>query len=225
MRVVLFDIDGTLLSSGGAGKAALEAALVSAFDRPADLAGIPLGGRTDRVIARDVLVHWGIEFTPQSCDRYLQAYLGHLPAMLESRPGRVLPGVLKLLEALLAQPDVAVGLLTGNVVAGAQTKLSHYGLWGRFAFGGYGDRHLDRDDVAQEALSAAEGHTGRALDPDHVWVIGDTPHDVACARSIGARALGVATGSASHEDLSLCGCDLLVRDLSDPRVAATLGLA
>lgn len=222
MRVYLFDIDGTLISSGGAGKAALEAALAAEFGRPPDLGGVTLGGRTDRGIARDVLEHHGLDASPAGIDRYLAAYLAHLPRTLRERPGRVLPGIEPLLAELLAWSEAAVGLLTGNVVAGAETKLAHYGLWGRFAFGGFGDRHHDRNDVARDALASAETFLGRAIDREQVWVIGDTPHDVTCARAIGARALAVATGSARRAELAETGADLVVDDLSDPAVGKRL---
>jgi phosphoglycolate phosphatase-like HAD superfamily hydrolase len=217
MRILLFDIDGTLLSSGGAGKLAMESALVEEFGLPGLTAQVSYSGRTDRAIARDLLALHGVEPTPENFRRLHDAYLRRLPDALARQPGRVLPGVGELLAALAGRPDVAVGLLTGNIAAGAALKLGHYGLAHHFAFGGYGDHHWERDDVAREALTVVERHLGRRADPNHVWVIGDTPLDVACARAIGARAVAVATGWHSLDELAATEPDLLLPDLADHR--------
>jgi phosphoglycolate phosphatase-like HAD superfamily hydrolase len=216
MIVCLFDIDGTLLSSGGAGKAAMEAALTTAFGAPANMDGVPFSGRTDRSIGRDIFRLHAIEETPANWQRFLAAYLDHLPTYLYNRQGKVLPGITALLECLQTRADVAVGLLTGNVRDGARLKLGHYGLYHHFAFGGFGDHHFHRDDVASEALAAVRAHLKEPVDLDRIWVIGDTPLDVQCARSIGARAVAVATGWHSHDVLAAARPDLLLTDLSDP---------
>lgn len=216
MNVYLFDIDGTLLSSGGAGKAALEEGLAEEFGIRGTIERLSLSGRTDRAIVRDLLGLSGLDDHPERRGRLLAAYLRHLPGCLARSAGRVLPGVLELLEDLGKRADVAIGLLTGNVRAGARIKLGHYGLAEHFLFGGYGDDHLDRDDVAREAIVALEGHLGDKVDPQRIWVIGDTPHDVRCARAIGARAAGVLTGWHAREEMQACGPDVLLDDLSDP---------
>ena len=187
MIVYLFDIDGTLVSAGGAGKAALIAALAETFGIDHSLERLILSGRTDRAISGDLLGLCGLDDTDVHRARLLDAYLRRLPATLATRPGRILPGVSQLLDRLAAMPGVVVGLITGNVPDGARIKLGHFGLWERFRFGGFGDRHTDRDDVAREALAAVERHLGRTVDPAKGRVIGDTPHDVRCARAIGAR--------------------------------------
>src|SRR5207245_4378321 len=148
--------------------------------------------------------------------RFLTAYLQHLPGCLENREGKVLPGIAALLECFQERGDVAVGLLTGNVRAGAQLKLGHYGLYHHFAFGGFGDDHLTREDVAREALAAVRGHLKDHVQSEQIWVVGDTPLDVRCARSIGARAVAVATGWHSIDVLAAEQPDLLLADLSDP---------
>src|SRR5207248_2087626 len=107
------------------------------------------------------------------------------------------------------------GLLTGNTRAGAQRKLAHFGLWDYFPFGGFGDDHLDRDDVARMALAEAESHLGAAVDPASVWVIGDTPLDVRCAKAVGANAVAVATGWHALEELHATGADLVLEHLAD----------
>jgi phosphoglycolate phosphatase-like HAD superfamily hydrolase len=215
MFVCLFDIDGTLLSSGGAGKAALEDGLADEFGIRDPLDNLELSGRTDFAILSDLLRMVGLDDTQSNRQRLSAAYLRHLPGCLARKQGVVLPGVQALLELLSARDDVAVGLLTGNVRAGARIKLGHFGLFEHFAFGGFGDRHLDRDDVAREALGDVERHLGAAVDPLRVWVIGDTPHDVRCARAIGARVLTVTTGWHPREELASCDPDLLLDDLSD----------
>lgn len=216
MNVYLFDIDGTLLSSGGAGKAALEEGLADEFGIRGTMARLVLSGRTDRAIANDLLQLSGLEASDENRARLLGAYLRHLPGCLARIPGGVLPGVTALLDRLRRQPDTYLGLLTGNIRVGAGLKLGHYLLADQFAFGGYGDRHVSRDDVAREAFATACAHLGRRLDAARTWVIGDTPHDVCCARAIGARAVAVATGWHPRAELAACTPDLLLDDLSDP---------
>ncbi len=214
MIACLFDIDGTLLASGGAGKAAMESALQEEFGISLKV-HVPYSGRTDRAIARDLLRLHGIPDTLENWHRLRTAYLARLPQTLRSHQGHVLPGVQALLTELLGRPGVALGLLTGNIQAGAHTKLGHFQLIEHFSFGGYGDEHFDRDDVAREALRAVHGQLGPHVLPERVWVIGDTPLDVRCARAIGARVVAVATGVHTFEELSRTGPDLTLTDLSD----------
>jgi phosphoglycolate phosphatase len=221
MHVCLFDIDGTLLRSGGAGKVAMEEALASAFGAPADSDGVPFSGRTDRAIARDLFARHGIPATAENWQRFLEGYLRHLPACLDKHQGRVLPGIAALLEVLAGRDDLAVGLLTGNVRDGARIKLSHYCLYHHFCFGGFGDHYFERDEVAHEALAAVRSHCQDPVDPSQVWVIGDTPLDVRCARAIGARAVAVATGWHTPDELAAAQPDLLLTDLSDASVLLT----
>src|SRR5262249_30158365 len=194
MHILLFDIDGTLIRSGGAGKDALEAALAETFALAEIQDGVPYAGRTDTAIAHDLLALHGIEPSAANVRRLNDAYLERLPRALHERQGVVLPGVVELLGRLRAHERVALGLLTGNVHRGAEHKLRHFGLWEHFAFGGFGDDAHDRDAVARAALLDAERHLRRRVDPLDVWVIGDTPLDVACARAVGAKAVAVCTG-------------------------------
>ena len=214
MHVCLFDIDGTLIASGGAGKAALEAGLAEEFGVPLQLDKLQLSGRTDRSILVDLLRHHALDDTPEHYARLRDAYLRSLPRFLHA--GRILPGIAALLSHLEERDDVAVGLLTGNVRAGAAVKLGFFGLAEHFAFGGYGDLHLDRDDVAREALDEVRNRLNGSIREENIWVIGDTPLDVRCARAIGARAVAVATGWHSAEELAASHPDLLFEDLSDP---------
>ena len=222
--VCLFDIDGTLLNTGGAGQRAMERALTAAFALT-DLAhDIPAAGRTDRAITTDLFHHHGIADEPANWKRFLDAYLEQLPLTLAELDGQVLPGVFEVLEALAGRGDVALGLLTGNFRCGADLKLLHYKLDHHFEFGGFGDDCFDRDDVARVALDEACRHLDREYTPDHIWVIGDTPSDVKCARAIGAHAVAVATGIFSYEELEPAQPDHLFSDFSDPaQLLAVLG--
>jgi phosphoglycolate phosphatase len=217
MHIVLFDIDGTLIASGGAGKAALEKALADEFGITHLIEKLQLSGRTDRAIMTDLFRMYALEDTAMNHQRLIAAYLRNLPESLATRGGRVLPGIAALLETLSKRTDVAVGLLTGNVRAGAKVKLGHFGLFEYFEFGGFGDHHLDRDEVAREALAEVQQRFNGKHSSDRIWVIGDTPLDIRCARAIGARAVAVATGWHSEEELTQHEPDLLLTSLEDPR--------
>jgi len=176
---------------------------------------VSYSGRTDPAIGRDLLHLHGIEPTPINWQRLVDGYLARLPEFLARHDGSVLPGIAALLEMLAGRDEVAVGLLTGNIRKGAEAKLGHFDLWHHFGFGGFGDNHFDRDDVAREALQAVRTQFDGTVAGNQIWVIGDTPLDVRCARAIGARAVAVATGWHSAEELAATGPDLLLEDLSD----------
>jgi len=212
MRILLFDIDGTLIRSGGAGKAAMEAGLKSAFGMNEIRDRVAYSGRTDPGIVRELLALHGIEPTDSNAKKLKAAYLAQLPGMLTRMRGSVLPGIEEALHR--ERREAVVGLLTGNIRAGAEIKLRHFGLWSYFPFGGFADGLTDRDDVARRALVEAERHVGRAIDPADVWVIGDTPLDVKCARAIGAKAVVVATGWHHHDELVACNPDHLLPDFT-----------
>ena len=151
--------------------------------------------------------------------RFLRGYLQRLERTLTTRRGALLPGVLPLLRAIRERSDIAMGILTGNVAAGARLKLEHYGIASFFDFGGYGDHHTDRGDIAADALGAADAflRTTRRLPatPARTTVIGDTPEDVRCARSIAAKAIAVATGDSSLSELTAAAPDRAFSDLTD----------
>ena len=214
MFACLFDIDGTLLASGGAGKHALETALTEDFAVP--LRGqIPYSGRTDRAIVRDLFHLHEIPHDEDNVAKLFAGYLRRLPTSLNIRRGHVLPGIIGLLNHLRAQDHIALGLLTGNVRAGASMKLGHFGLFEHFRFGGFGDNHFDRDDVAREALDSVRQHLGHGFPVERIWVIGDTPLDVRCARAIGAQVAAVATGIHDVRELAAANPDLVFQNLED----------
>jgi phosphoglycolate phosphatase len=214
MHVCLFDIDGTLISSGGAGKAALEMAMAAEFGVTHSIEKLQLSGRPDRAIILDIFRLHALDDKPEHWRRLTAAYLHHLPGCLASHNGRVLPGIAALLDELRRR-DIPLGLLTGNIRAGAKVKLGHFGLYEHFTFGGFGDHHLDRDDIAREALAEVKARLNGQHSPERIWVIGDTPLDIRCARAIGAKAVAVATGWHSLDELAAHEPDVLLADLSD----------
>lgn len=216
----LFDIDGTLLTSGGAGEEALRRAARDFTGVEDDLDGVEISGRTDKLIAMQICRRHGKEPSPENITAFLDAYLKHLEPLLPRKRGRLLPGIPGLLEALKANPSVALGLLTGNLREGARIKLSHYGIWHYFDFGAFSDDSHDRNELGPFAMRRAADLHGTGFDPERAFVIGDTPHDIACGRAIGARTVAVATGSHPREELAACHPDFLFDDLSD--VAAVL---
>lgn len=202
--LVLFDIDGTLISSGRAGVRGMNRSFERLFGVRGALDQVPVAGRTDRAIVAEALSRAGQPADEHAIFRLRDAYLGDLPVALAdpaSVPGGILPGVSDLLDEL-EREHVAVGLLTGNFVDGAAIKLGHFGLWDRFAFGAFGDHHVDRRSLVQVAVDAADAAGHGRFAPDRIIVIGDTPLDVDCAHAYGARAIAVATGTFSHEALA-----------------------
>ena len=217
MKLLLWDIDGTLLASGGAGVRALEQAVSTEFLRgdPADLSTIDWAGRTDRWIAEAIFAKYGVDHTPAHVTRLLDTYIGLLPAYLD-RYSAVLPGIVEILESAAARDDVHQGLLTGNLEGATKTKLGHFDLWRYFAARAFADDSALRNDLGPHALRRATAHTGVTFDPANVWIIGDTPHDIACGKVIGARTLAVATGHHPTAELTKHSPDAMLEDLADP---------
>ncbi len=196
-KLILWDIDGTLLRTGHAGIIALTRAFARLHGREPDMAKVEVAGRTDKWITARMLEENGLPVTPRHVHDLIDAYLSLLPQELSTRPGFVLPGIQSLLETLSARPDVAQGLLTGNVQRGARIKLEHYGVWHYFAFGAFGDDSALRNDLGPHALRRARERHAVDFDSANTFVIGDTPHDIECGKVIGAKTIAVATGSYS----------------------------
>jgi phosphoglycolate phosphatase-like HAD superfamily hydrolase len=221
-HLLLWDIDGTLIASGGAGMRALEVALHRVFRIAGSLADIDFAGRTDPWIMREVFRKFDLPPTPDNLHRYFEGYVAALPGELRNPHARVLPGVRELLRAAAAHGGIAQGLLTGNMRRGAQLKLSFHGLWDHFEFGAFGDDSEIRNELGPHAVRRALEHHGVNFAADDVWVIGDTPHDIACGKCIGARTLAVATGGANVETLRAHRPTAVVRDLTDTNVILQL---
>ncbi len=218
MYAVLFDIDGTLLQSGGAGCDAFVETFREVFQLAEFPKGICFAGRSDRAIAQEIMQRSGIEPSPANWQRFFEDYCGRLEQTLIVCEGTVLPGVVELLDVLDADHHTAVGLLTGNTDFGAQAKTAAYGLAGRFAFGGFGDERTDRDAIAADARLAAQEYVAANASNGSLcgaMVIGDTPADVRCGRAIDAFVVAVATGGSSKDELAACQPDLLLEDLTD----------
>ncbi len=214
MKVCFFDIDGTLIASGGAGQKAFAEVFRRLFGVDELSSNVTFAGRSDRAIALDLLAAHDVEPSEANWIRFREAYVAQLPKALAACQGMVLPGVLQLIEQLSAVDGVATGLLTGNVIRGAEAKLTHYQLWHHFAFGGFGDVHTSRDDIARSAVESASQYLGVALNGDsRLVVIGDTVHDITCARAIGAYAVAVPTGLTPIDELRAAKPDLAIETL------------
>jgi phosphoglycolate phosphatase-like HAD superfamily hydrolase len=214
-RLILWDIDGTLIASGGAGMRALQVALRDVFGLDGSLADIDFAGRTDVWIMREVFRKFGLAATTANFTHYFEGYIAALPRELENPQARVLPGVREILRAVADHGQIAQGLLTGNMRRGAQVKLAHHGLWEYFAFGAFADDSEHRNDLGPHAVRRALEHHGVDFATDAVWIVGDTPHDIACGKAIGARTLAVGTGGTSLEQLGAHHPTATVPDLSD----------
>lgn len=214
-KLLLFDIDGTLITSGGAGEGALRDAMRMRFGVEENLEGLVIAGATDSAIARALLEKHGLPATLDNIAALFEAYLESLERRLPCHPGKILPGIVPLLEHLRSRKDCVLGLLTGNLREGARLKLEHFGVWHFFEVGAFADDHHDRNQLGNFARQRAENHAGNVFEPEDIWVIGDTPRDVACGRAIGARTMAIATGAYSLEELAACGPDALFADLSD----------
>jgi phosphoglycolate phosphatase len=203
IRLVLFDIDGTLIHTGGAGVKAFARTLEFEFNVRNGTEKVRFGGRTDTSLVRELFDRCGIDHHAANIERFFGSYSFWLAQVLaEANRGGPCPGVLRFLDDLTTcfQPPV-IGLLTGNIRLGAEIKLRHYGLWERFEIGAFGDDHEDRNQIAVVARERGNRRLGRPLDGHEILVVGDTPHDITCGRAIGARVLAVATGGASRQEL------------------------
>lgn len=217
IRLALFDIDGTLIRTGGAGVAAFTRTGEEVFGIRNGTGHMSFAGRTDTSLVREFLTSHGLAPSAENRTRFQATYLRLLAEFLGRHEGHICPGVAEFVAGLRALPEAPVlGLLTGNIRPGAEVKLRHFGLWETFAaIGAFGDDDEDRNRIAGVAWERGRRLLGEDLQPEEVLVVGDTPHDVACGRAIGARVLAVATGGAKFEDLAATQPDWLVRDLTE----------
>jgi len=223
-HIVLFDIDGTLVLTGGAGGRAMGRAFHDVFQIASGFDGIAMPGRTDLSIIREAFDRAGLAHGDDRFGRFCERYCQRLAEALgepDTRT-RVMPGVHELLDALQVRADVFVGLLTGNLAASARLKLEDAGLWRYFRCGAFGEDAADRNALLPLAVARARSQGAPPVPPERVIVVGDTPLDVACAAASGARSVAVATGSADPATLRASGADVVFEDLSDTAAFLTL---
>ncbi|MBD3335871.1 MAG: HAD hydrolase-like protein [Candidatus Eisenbacteria bacterium] len=224
-RLILFDIDGTLLRARGAGAAAFRRALASALGRELPEFHVDYAGRTDLYILTESLRALGQTLPPTAdlVEQILSLYVSLLPEELERvEEAALCPGVPEVLEELQSRPDVHLGVLTGNTRAGALTKLRFFEIASYFEVGAYGEATLYRHELVALAMSAARQHWGLEWRRDDVWLVGDTPHDIDAARRAGVKVAAVATGPFPREQLAPLKPDLLLADLTDPGLVTIL---
>lgn len=218
IRLVLFDIDGTLIHTHSAGVTAFGEAFRDEFGFPDAIAGVQFAGRTDTGLARRIFeAH---EHDPSEADlaRFFAAYTERLERLLGERGGAIFDGVSGFMEELETRPEApALGLLTGNIRRGAEIKLRSFGIWERFRTGAFADDHEDRNEIARVARRRGSEMLGRELVGEEILVIGDTPLDIECGRAIGARVLAVATGQYGVAELRAHQPDWAVRSLGELR--------
>jgi phosphoglycolate phosphatase len=218
-RLVLFDIDGTLLTAGGAAARAFHRALLEVFGTAGRIEAHSFAGKTDPQIALELLTAAGLprEEVADGLPALWAAYLRELPGELEISRIRVFPGVRTLLESLEgAGNGTALGLLTGNIRPGARLKLEAAGIaFERFTVGAFGSDHAERPELPAIAVRRAEQRFGHRFTGKDIVIIGDTPHDISCGESLGVRTIAVATGSYSEEQLAACAPDYLFPTLEE----------
>jgi phosphoglycolate phosphatase len=218
VRLVLFDIDGTLIRTSGAGVRAFAEVFRSEFNATDGFENLKFSGRTDVGIVREFFAVHGVPFTPNNLERFFERYVFWLDHILAQSKCEVCEGVIDFIEScrLLSAPPL-IGLLTGNIRLGAEIKLRRLGLWDYFETGAFADDHEERDRIADVARERGSKRLQRSLRGDEVLVIGDTPLDIRCARAIGAKMLAVATGGASMDELIAHKPDWAVKNLREAR--------
>ena len=216
VRLVLFDIDGTLIRTGGAGVKAFARVFATEFGAVDGFEKLKFAGRTDVSLVREFFTVHQIPVTPENLERFFERYVFWLDHILKESHSEVCRGVWEFIAGLRALPrPPLLGLLTGNIRLGAEIKLRHLGLWETFETGAFADDHEDRAQIAAVAQRRGSRLLGEDLAGDQVLVIGDTPLDIRCARAIGARVLAVATGGATFEELEQHQPDWAAKDLTE----------
>jgi phosphoglycolate phosphatase len=202
LRLVLFDIDGTLIHTDGAGIKAFGRAFEMQFKIPNGTQGMKFSGRTDTGLARELFTRHAVETSRENFQAFFDCYFDWLAHMLTEVRGDVFPGVWRLIYDLQSLPTPpTLGLLTGNLRLGAELKLRHFNVWDFFQFGAFSDEHENRNEIARAAHDRGSRLAGRPLRGEEILVIGDTPLDIECGRAIGAKVLAVATGGSTLAEL------------------------
>lgn len=215
IRLVLFDIDGTLVHTGGAGTQAFSRTFSHIFGLHHGAERMKFAGRTDVSLVREFFQMHGVIESPENFRKFFDNYVFWLEHIVARSNGGHCAGIAGFISGLLALPQPPMlGLLTGNVRLGAEIKLRRFGLWDFFVMGGFADDHEDRNHIAVAALQRGRRVLDPHLQPREIVVIGDTPFDVRCGKFIGAKTLAVATGGAKFEELKQFGADWTVKDLT-----------
>jgi phosphoglycolate phosphatase-like HAD superfamily hydrolase len=215
--IYLFDIDGTILLSGGAGSRALNRVFFDLYGVKGAMDSVNPAGKTDPIIIAEAF-RAGLDREPRDgeYDTVIDAYVPLLNEELADSPRfRLMPNIIEVLDFLADASGVLLGIATGNVRAGAQAKLEHAGLWQRFTFGGYGCDHADRGELVRTAVQRGRTEASAEIPDERVVVVGDTVHDVTAARAAGVRVIAVATGSVSRSELEGAGADEVFDTLAD----------
>jgi len=216
MRLVLFDIDGTLIDSGGAGVRSLDLALKDLFSIENGFHGISMAGKTDTQIIKEGIMKHGLSANG-TIDAVIKAYLNYLRREINNDRKHVKPGIYEVLEELKPLQDLGLGLLTGNIEEGARIKLEPFRLNEYFPAGAFGSDDEDRNNLLPIAVKRFEELFQQKIEADNCIIVGDTPRDVECAHIYGAMCIAVATGPYSYDDLIEAGADYVVHDLSDQK--------
>ena len=216
VRLVLFDIDGTLIRTGGAGAKAFARAFATEFNLTDGVECLQFAGRTDTSLVREFFLQNGIVPSQKNLGRFFDSYVFWLDYFLARTRGRIIHGVQRFLSQLhaLPQPPI-IGLLTGNIRLGAEIKLRYFNLWEMFQTGAFGDDHEERDQIAAIARERGSRLLNGNLRGDQILVVGDTPHDIRCGKAIEAKVLAVATGVTTLAQLRKHQPDWLVEDLRE----------
>ena len=216
IRLVLFDIDGTLVHTGGAGVKAFARVFADEFGAKDGFENLKFAGRTDVSLVREFFKHHNIAETAANFERFFERYVLWLDHILSHSQTKVCHGVWEFIAELrtLPQPPL-LGLLTGNIRLGAEIKLRHFDLWKEFETGAFADDKEDRDEIAAVAKQRGSRVLGKKLRGNEVLVIGDTPLDIRCGRAIKAKVLAVATGGATLDELKQHQPDWAVQDLRE----------
>jgi phosphoglycolate phosphatase len=215
VRLVLFDIDGTLVHTGGAGTKAFSQTFSHVFGLHHGAERMKFAGRTDVSLVREFFQIHGVPESPENFRKFFENYVFWLEHVIAQSTGSECAGITRFILDLLALPQPPMlGLLTGNIRLGAEIKLRRFGLWEFFVMGGFADDHEDRNHIAVAALQRGRRVLDPHLHPQEIVVIGDTPFDVRCGKFIGARTLAVATGGSKYTELKPHGADWTVENLT-----------
>lgn len=215
-KLVLFDIDGTIMNTDGGGASSCQRALETVFDTKVPLDNYSMSGKTDTQIVLDLMERVGVsrEETTARLDEINVLYIAHLSKEVDSWNPELCPGIVEVLDVLVDRDDVVLGLLTGNIVRGAEVKLNRVGLWSYFKTGAYGDRAPERKMLPDIAQKTAHELTGKVFEGKDMVIIGDTPNDVLCGQHLNVKAIAVATGGYDLDTLRSYRPDFLFADLS-----------